>query len=265
MTLGAALLAAAASLAWRPPAGWLVRRRLGIPAAVEPRRWIVVAGLVAAVGLGPRLVAVSGPHVALVLVAGGVGTFTLRQVLASRRRGATVRRRAEVAELVGLMAAELRAGALASRVLAGLAAEFPAVAPAARAADLGGDVVAELRRASGRPGHELLADVAGAWLVAERSGAPLARVLDRLEESARNTRELQREVESGVAPARATGRLMALLPAVGLLLGSGMGGDPIGVLTGTWIGIACLAAGTALACAGMAWVERIATSVERDL
>ena len=49
----------------------------------------------------------------------------------------------------------------------------------------------------------------------------------------------------------------------GLPLGSGMGGDPVGLLTGTWIGVTCLAAGCALACLGITWVERIAAAAER--
>ena len=135
-----------------------------------------------------------------------------------------------MSEAIGLMSAELRAGILPQRVLAGLAPEFDFLAPARTRAELGGDVPAALRR-GGRPtGAELLAELAGAWLVAERAGAPLARVLDRLEETARGDLEIEREVESGVAPARATGRLMAVLPVFGLALGSGMGGDPVAIL-----------------------------------
>lgn len=74
---------------------------------------------------------------------------------------------------------------------------------------------------------------------------------------------MEREVQSGVAPARATGRLMAMLPVVGLALGSGMGSDPVALLTGTVPGGLCLAAGSACACAGVAWVNRIAATAER--
>lgn len=162
------------------------------------------------------------------------------------------------------MSAELRAGILPQRALQGLAPEFPFLTAAARAADLGGDVPAALRAAADESGAELLAELSGAWLVAERAGAPLSRVLDRLEETARGELEIEREVESGLAPARATGRLMAVLPVFGLALGSGMGGDPVAVLTGTYPGVLCLAAGCALACVGVAWVERIASSAEAE-
>ena len=207
---------------------------------------------------------ISGPHVVLVATVAGVVAFGLRQWRVALRRKRQRERRRLVSEAIGLMAAELRGGILPQRVLTGLAAEFDFLAPAARAADLGGDMPAALRMAADETGAELLAELAGAWLVAERSGAPLAHVLDRLEETARGDLEIEREVESGLAPARATGRLMAVLPVFGLALGSGMGGDPVEILTGTFPGVLCLAAGCGLACAGVAWVERIAASAEAD-
>ena len=162
------------------------------------------------------------------------------------------------------MAAELRAGIIPQRVLAGLAPDFAFLGSAAHAAELGGDVAEALRAAAAEPGGELLAELASAWFVAERSGAPLARVLDRLEETARDDHEIEREVQSGVAPARATGRLMAVLPVLGLSLGAGLGGDPVALLTGTVPGALCLAAGSACACGGLGWINRIAASAEAD-
>lgn len=209
-------------------------------------------------------VGISGPHIILVATFAGVAAFGLRQWRVALRRRRLRERRRLVSEAIGLMSAELRAGILPQRVLAGLAPEFDFLAPAARAADLGGDVSAALRAAADETGAELLGELAGAWLVAERAGAPLARVLDRLEDTARGDLEIEREVESGLAPARATGRLMAVLPVFGLALGSGMGGDPVAILTGTFPGVVCLAAGCGLACAGVAWVERIAASAEAE-
>lgn len=263
MTVLAALATTAAVLAWRPPAAWWLRHRLGGPSGVPVRGLAAGAvGLVGVVG-GPALLALPGPQVVLVATVIGAGLVVVRQVRSARARALVERRRAEVADLLGLMAAELRAGALPAGVLVGLARDFDVLAPAARAAASGGDVPAALRHGATEPGRSLLADVAGAWLVAERAGAPLATVLDRLEQSSRADREIAREVGAGVAPARATGRLMALLPIVGLALGSGLGGDPVAVLTSTWPGVLCLAAGTGLACCGVVWVDRIGLSVER--
>ncbi|MFI5429189.1 type II secretion system F family protein [Aeromicrobium sp. UC242_57] len=141
--------------------------------------------------------------------------------------------------------------------------EHAFLVPAAQAADLGADVAAALRDAGSAPGREALRDLGAAWQVADRAGAPLAAVLGRLEQSVRDDHDLEREIQAGVAPARATGRLMAILPVVGLVLGSGLGGSPFSMLTSTWPGSMCAAAGCALACLGVVWIERIATSAER--
>jgi tight adherence protein B len=264
VTVLAALFAASAVLLRRPPGRWLARHRLAlevVPRPVSRPAVVAVAALIAIV-MGAGHAGVSGPHVVLAATIAGVALFGVRQWRIEQRRKSLRERRRLVSEAIGLMSAELRAGILPQRALAGLAPEFDFLAPAARAADLGGDVPAALRAATDVTGAELLDELAGAWLVAERSGAPLARVLDRLEETARGDLEIEREVESGLAPARATGRLMAVLPVFGLALGSGMGGDPVAILTGTFPGVLCLAAGCGLACAGVAWVEHIAASAE---
>lgn len=258
----ASVLSAAAVLFARPTGVWLARQRL----EGAERRSVRPAQLVAPLAVAGLVVAITGLPAAQLIVAltvGGVGWFAVRQFRAERERRRAQARRDAVAEVVGLMAAELRAGILPQRALSGLASDFAFLTAASRAAELGGDVSSALRRESATPGCELLADVSSAWTVADRSGAPLARVLDRLEASMRDDREIEREVQSGVAPARATGRLMAVLPVVGLALGSGMGSDPVALLTQTVPGALCLAAGSTCACAGVAWVNRIAATAER--
>lgn len=256
MTLLAAALAATAVVLWRPPQLWWARYRLGVRSS--SRRWPLLVPLAAA-GV-PWLSHVSALRLALGATAAAVAVFVVHQLRSARERGRIGERRCEAVEVVVLMAAELRAGALPGRMLSGLSGDFAVLGPAARAAELGGDVASALRESAQTPGCELLRDLGGAWQVSERSGAPLAAVLTRLAEAARIEQDIAREAQAGVSPARATGRLMAVLPAFGLLLGSGMGGDPVGVLLGTWIGVLCLAAGCALACLGMVWIERIAVS-----
>jgi tight adherence protein B len=57
--------------------------------------------------------------------------------------------------------------------------------------------------------------------------------------------------------------MLAVLPVGVLLLGAGVGGDPIGFLTGTTPGLVCLALGLALSFSGLLWLERIADRVLR--
>jgi len=260
--VAAACAALAMLLAWPDPR-WVVVHRLGGGAASETARWapVVVAG--GCVGLGATRL--SSPHPAALLVAAtavGVAAFGWRQWRASRRHRERAGMREQVAECVDLLAAELRAGVLPHRALAALSDDFVFLATAARTAQLGGDVSAALADAAGRPGAAALRDLAGAWHVADRTGAPLAVVLERLAGTVRVDQEVAREVQSGVAPARATARLMAVLPAMGLVMGAGMGADPVGTLTRTLLGSCCLALGVALACAGVAWVERLAVRAE---
>jgi tight adherence protein B len=264
MRLLAAGLISMAVLLWRPPGRWIAVERLGTPAHRGFRPPALIAPVAGLAGLGMVFAGLSAARVMLGVTVGAVAVFALRQLAAERRRRRARKRRESVTEAVGLMAAELRAGIIPQRVLAGLAPDFGFFAPAAHAAELGGDVAAALRGEAAAPGSELLSELASAWFVAERSGAPLARVLDRLEETARDDHEIEREVQSGVAPARATGRLMAVLPVLGLSLGAGLGGNPVALLTSTVPGALCLAAGSACACGGVAWVNRIAASAEAE-
>ncbi len=254
-----------AVLVWRPSGRWWVGRRLGAastigrPATLPSPRAMSIAAVGVCLVVVPQ---VGGPRTVVAGVAVGVVAFGVGQLRAARRRRTVRRQQADVLAALGLIAAELRAGALPVHVIGSIRESVPALAPAARAAELGGDVPAAMREAAAAPGCGLLRDLGGAWHVAERSGARLVDVIERLEQTARSDRDIAREVEAGVGPARATGRLMAVLPVIGLLLGSGVGGDPVAVLTGTWVGAGCLAAGAGLACAGVGWIERIATSVD---
>ncbi len=63
--------------------------------------------------------------------------------------------------------------------------------------------------------------------------------------------------------AYATARLLAVLPFGVLLLGSGIGGDPVGFLAGSTAGLVCLALGIGLSFSGLLWLERIAGRVLR--
>ena len=59
--------------------------------------------------------------------------------------------------------------------------------------------------------------------------------------------------------------MLALLPAFGLVLGIAVGGDPVGWLLGTPLGVACLVLGLILIALGLFWATRIAARTERLL
>lgn len=140
------------------------------------------------------------------------------------------------------------------------------LAPSALAAlRLGGDVTEALRTDAARSMQPILAGVGACWSVATAQGAGLAEALDRLVTQERRAEEVRRELEAHLAAPRATARMLAVLPALGIGLGLLAGGDPVGWLLGTTLGWACLALGVVLVGIGLGWASRIARRTERLL
>lgn len=282
MTAAAAGLAGLAVALWFPPGRVVVALRLadrsasGPATVVRSRGWgpsidrVVSsrggrwsAAVPAAVGLGVAPWVVDSPVSALLLVTStAVLAHVVATVRSSRRRAIADDLAVRVAAGVELLAAELRTGAPPATALRGTLDDLPELEAVVAVAERAGDVAAALGVVAGVPGGRGLAAVAAAWRVAERAGAPVADVLDRVVDAARAERDVAREVRAEGASARATARLLAVLPLLGLGLGSGLGGDPVHVLLGTLPGAVCLAAGSALALGGLAWVERIGASAD---
>ena len=232
-----------------------------LPSLVHGARWsrLIASGAGAAV-VGAWWI-LDASHVVLVAIAVGVGLGAVR--LASRSRAA---RRAEARAVRVLaacdgMAADLAAGQPPRAALRRAAQEWDELQPVAVAAELDSDVPAALRRLATAPGAGQLRTVAAAWQVAHRSGTGLAATLGRVAGVLREEQRTRRLVATELAAARATARMMAALPVLVLLLGAGIGGDPVGFLIGTPIGLGCLALGLGLTHLGLLWLERVADGV----
>jgi tight adherence protein B len=254
-TVAACLLAGGAALLLTPAQTALSgRARRGLS-------WYVVV-TVGLVGVGwwlvdePRLV---------VLGAVGSGAAVAAGRLVARRRTdrSAARVRAQVVEMCDGLQAELAAGQTAATALERVAAEWPDLLPVTRAAAAGGDVPAALRELATGPGAGDLRVVAAAWQVAHRTGHGLADALARVAQELRDAEQTRRVVTGELASARATARLVACLPVVALLMGSGAGADPWAFLLGHPVGLACLAGGTGCGIAGLTWIEALARDVER--
>ncbi|MGN6252377.1 MAG: type II secretion system F family protein [Marmoricola sp.] len=205
--------------------------------------------------------ALGAAHLVLVAIAVAV-VLSVGRLLAHQRSARLAEARAGcILAACDGMAADLAAGQPPRAALRRAAQEWPELTPVAVAADLDADVPAALRRLATLPGAGQLRTVAASWQVAHRSGAGLAATLARVAAVLREEQRTGRLVATELAAARATARMMAALPVLVLLLGAGIGGDPVGFLTGTPFGLGCLAAGLALTHLGLAWLERVADGV----
>lgn len=219
---------------------------------------LLLAGLLALGVAGWRL---DGTQLVLAVVALGAVAGVHRLVLRSRSAVAADRRAEQVLALCDAMASDLAAGQPPLAALDRAAEEWEEFTPVSAAGSLGADVPDAMRSLAERPGAGQLRALAAAWQVASRSGAGLADAIARSASSMREERDTSRLVSSELAAAHATARMMAALPIGVLLLGSGVGGDPVGFLTSTPVGLGCLAGGLLLSYAGLVWLHRLADGV----
>lgn len=163
---------------------------------------------------------------------------------------------------VEALVAELDGGSDPASAIVAASRSYDVCPAAVAAARTGGDVAAAMHGSAASP---LVRGVAACWEVAQGSGAGLASSLTTLADSARETERIRGELRAGLAEPRATAVVLAALPGLGLLLGSGLGADPWGWLLGSTPGRVVLAAGLLLETLGAWWSWRITTSLEAGL
>ncbi|HEY2636246.1 MAG TPA: hypothetical protein VGI54_02575, partial [Solirubrobacteraceae bacterium] len=219
---------------------------------------LAVVGL-AGLSLGAGWVGTHG--VALGVIGALVAVGVLRAVR-RHQDAAHARRRAEqVLAACDALASDLVAGQPPSVALDRAAAEWGELLPVATAGQMGADVPMALRELAARPGAAQLRRVAATWQVAHLTGVGLASAMEAAAAAIRADLRTARLVATELAAAHATARMLAVLPLGVLLLGIGVGGDPLGFLLRTTPGVVVLASGLGLSFAGMAWLDRIAERV----
>lgn len=256
---GAAVVAAVGAALLAVPS--VPRLRGGGSSGERPGRSALAVPLAAAT---VTVVVVGTPRVAVlsvILVAALAGGRRLWRARAARLDAAATA--ARVLETCEALAVELSAGRPPAAALDRAALEWRPLEAVAEAHRVGADVPEAWRTLSTRPGAADLRMVAAAWQVAHRTGEGLADTLDRVAAGLRDAQATRRVVDGELASARATARLVAGLPVVALLMGSGAGADPWGFLLGHPVGLGCLALGLLLALAGLAWIEALAREVDR--
>lgn len=256
LDVGACGLAAAAVWLLLPAPGRIRHARpTGRPPYVVGA--VVLAAAAAFLAGEPRLLALAG-------IATCATVAAVRLLARHRADRAAERVRGRVVEMCDGLQAELAAGQTPTTALERAAEEWPALLPVIRATSSGGDVPRALRALATTPGAGDLRVVAAAWQVAHRTGHGLGDALTRVAQELRESEKTRRVVGGELASARATARLVAALPLVALLMGSGAGADPWAFLVGEPLGIGCLAGGVACGIAGLAWIEALARDVQRD-
>jgi tight adherence protein B len=248
----------------RPPRtrgarGRLLRRVLRRRVKPPPELLLLPVGLLAA---WPT-------HSPLVAAAAAAAVLPAIRLRRSRRAArAREQRRQAVVGLCAALAGELRTGATPHQAAESVSGEL--TVPEApldctvllAAVRFGGSVPEAFRVLAELPGAEGAMGIAACWQVASSSGAGLSAGLDRVAEGLRAERALYETVRAELAGPRSTAALLAALPLFGLLLGAGLGADPLRMLLHTPSGLVCLGLGALLECAGIGWTGRIARGAE---
>ncbi|HEV8569295.1 MAG TPA: hypothetical protein VGQ92_19815 [Actinoplanes sp.] len=289
--LGACLLAGAVVVAW--PSG-TTRQRLWTPRiqtrfewprvdrvtlracrdflADQPARRLITlaAGASGVVGW-----LAGGPVASLICAVYGALASRAVTRRAQKARNAAVRARS-LDELCAL-AADLRAGLPPSRaaeshsiILGSTDGPLGPSRPGSRTDPRAASVApAAGERVSSTSQHAICAEqqiaglTAAVWRLAERTGAPAAELLERIEADARGADRAKASAAAQAAGAQATALLLAALPLGGIALGYGIGADPLQVLLHTPLGAACAASAVVLQSAGLLWADRLANGPTR--
>jgi tight adherence protein B len=166
-----------------------------------------------------------------------------------------------------VLVGELRAGSHPVRAFR-IAADDTAGAVAvslrsvAARARLGADVAAGLAAAAGCSALPMHWErLALCWRLASDNGLGIATLMRAAQRDIAERQRFSARVSSSMAGARATAAILAALPVLGVLLGQLIGARPLGFLLGGHAGGWLLLVGSALACVGLLWSDRIADRV----
>lgn len=159
-----------------------------------------------------------------------------------------------VAVMAALRAASLLSGGVPSAKVWRVLGEEPGAADelAAIAARIAAGQASEMALADG--GGPEWRVLAAAWSLAQHSGAPIARMLERIAEALGSLERIGHRRSVLLAGPRATIRLVCALPPIALLFGAVLGFDPLAVMLSP-AGAVLGALGGALLLAGARWAK----------
>jgi len=184
-----------------------------------------------------------------------------------RRRQRFPSAQEKLAVALRTLSAELRAGCAPTEALRRAGGTPPLWPRALAAAHFGEPVDAGLLE-DARTNLEIsqqLRQLAACWSVGVVRGSSLAVSVERLALSIRAQQELRATLRSELSAPRATSRMLALLPVIGILMSYLLGANPIAWFLGSAAGLAVFATAVVLTVVGSVWTRRIVNQVERGL
>ncbi len=99
--------------------------------------------------------------------------------------------------------------------------------------------------------------LARSWSLSARYGVPLAALIEATSVDLADRVRARSQLDAQVSGPRMSGYLLAAMPALGVVLGTGMGAEPVRVLLGGGLGNLMLLVGSTLTCAGLLWTAKI--------
>lgn len=138
------------------------------------------------------------------------------------------------------------------------AARLPLPCAVAARARLGADVTAGLlaaARSSALPAY--WERLAVCWQLGSDHGLAIASLMRAAQRDVAERQRFSARVSAGMAGARASAAILAILPLLGVLLGQLIGARPLSFLLTGRVGGWLLVVGLTLACAGLLWSDRI--------
>ncbi|MEV6631400.1 hypothetical protein AB0M54_11680 [Actinoplanes sp. NPDC051470] len=231
----------------------LARRAVGLVAARDGEGLARRAVGLAAVGAGLARLAASDPR--RLMVVGATGASGIGLVTGGL-----------VAAVVGAVYAVMLVRAV-SRAMRRRAAASIRTSSLDELCSLAGDLRAGLPptacRTTGLADRRLADLTAAVWRLAERTGAPAADLVERIEDDARAADRATASAQAQAAGAQMTALLLAALPLAGIGLGYSIGADPLQVLLETKLGAACALSAVVLQVAGLLWCDRMMAGATR--
>lgn len=211
-----------------------------------------------------RLLPVLVPAAAVLFLLAGRGTVMIAALVAlataafliedarSSRRARNIEN--ATTTILGLVVADLRAGALLGPSFARAAGALPDSAPKELARCFS---TAAHHISRGGEGHVVLATVpelsalSRIWALADTYGLPAAPLLEQARARLTARARHRSATTASLQGPQATAVILSALPLAGIALGSGMGSNPLGFLLSGGLGGVLLLTGVALICGGL--------------